>query len=174
MAWMLSSTLAGLEAADYLGHLLGERLSPSVFPAAVFLTGALVAFTTGTSWGTMGLLMPLAIPLGFSISSDPVAAMALMPMVVGAVFSGAVFGDHCSPISDTTIVSSMACGLDPMDHVRTQLPYALLAAAGALVLGFLPAGLLGSGWPGSLVSGVLFAAVLMAASFIWPSKPTKT
>ncbi len=142
MAWMLSSTLNALEAADYLGDLLGDRLPGSLFPLAVFFTGALIAFTTGTSWGTMGLLMPLAIPLGFSIHASPGEAIQSMPMVVGAVFSGAVFGDHCSPISDTTIVSSMACGIDPMDHVRTQLPYALLAALGAAVAGFLPAALL--------------------------------
>jgi Na+/H+ antiporter NhaC len=144
MAWMLSSTLKDLQAADYLGELLGGKMSPALFPLAVFLTGSVVSFTTGTSWGTMGLLMPLAIPLAFSISGGEITeGMRLMPMVVGAVFSGAVFGDHCSPISDTTIVSSIACGIDPMDHVRTQLPYALLAAAGAAILGFLGVGLMG-------------------------------
>lgn len=161
MAWMLSSTLNDLSAAAYLGELLGERIPYRVFPAAVFLTGAVVAFTTGTSWGTMGLLMPLAIPLAFAIGGpDPVAAMLLLPMVVGAVFSGAVFGDHCSPISDTTIVSSIACGVDPMDHVRTQLPYALLAAAGAALLGFIGVGLSGGSGGLSLLAGALFLGLL--------------
>jgi Na+/H+ antiporter NhaC len=162
MAWMLSSTLNELSAASYLGDLLGDRIPYPVFPAAVFLTGAVVAFTTGTSWGTMGLLMPLAIPLAFAIGGpDPDAAMSLLPMVVGAVFSGAVFGDHCSPISDTTIVSSIACGVDPMDHVRTQLPYALLAAAGAALIGFLGIGLSGGSAGLSLLAGAAFFGLLV-------------
>ncbi len=172
MAWMLSSTLNALEAADYLGELLGGRLGPAWFPLAVFLTGSLVAFTTGTSWGTMGLLMPLAIPLAFSlVGDDPAAAMELMPMVIGAVFSGAVFGDHCSPISDTTIVSSIACGVDPIDHVRTQLPYALLAAAGAALVGFLPAGLLGGSAYYSIAAAVVFLLILQFLEVI--SRPRK-
>ena len=167
MAWMLSSTLNDLGAAAYLGELLGGRIAASLFPVAVFLTGALVAFTTGTSWGTMGLLMPLAIPLAFSLcAQDAQAAMSLMPMVVGAVFSGAVFGDHCSPLSDTTIVSSIACGVDPMDHVRTQLPYALVAAAGAALIGFLMAGLLGGSPLWILPASLLFMALLLVAQAI--------
>jgi Na+/H+ antiporter NhaC len=162
MAWMLSSTLNDLSAAAYLGDLLGDRIPYRLFPAAVFVTGAVVAFTTGTSWGTMGLLMPLAIPLAFAIGGpDPGSAMSLMPMVVGAVFSGAVFGDHCSPISDTTIVSSIACGVDPMDHVRTQLPYALLAAAGAAVFGFVGVGLAGGSAGLSLLAGAAFFGLLI-------------
>lgn len=162
MAWMLSSTLKELGAAAFLGELLGGRLSPSVFPLAVFLTGSLVAFTTGTSWGTMGLLMPLAIPITFAIAgNDPSTALEWVPMVIGAVFSGAVFGDHCSPISDTTIVSSIACGVDPMDHVRTQLPYALSAAAGAALLGFLPAGLAGGSLPLAFFSAGFFVVCLL-------------
>jgi Na+/H+ antiporter NhaC len=161
MAWMLSSTLKELGAASYLGELLGGRISPGAFPVAVFLTGSLVAFTTGTSWGTMGLLMPLAIPLTFAIGGpDPAAGLEMVPMVIGAVFSGAVFGDHCSPISDTTIVSSIACGVDPMDHVRTQLPYALAAAAGAALLGFIPAGISGGSLPVAVLSAGTFLLLL--------------
>jgi len=157
MAWMLSSTLKDLGAAAYLGELLGERLAPTHLPLAVFVTGAAIAFTTGTSWGTMGLLMPLAIPLAFSVS--PVAAgeaPALLPMVVGAVFSGAVFGDHCSPLSDTTIVSSMACDVDPLDHVRTQLPYAMGAAIASALIGFLGVALLGGGFIPALSASLCF------------------
>jgi Na+/H+ antiporter NhaC len=162
MAWMLSSTLKDLGAADYLGDLLGGEIPAKLFPLMVFLIGSLVAFTTGTSWGTMGLLMPLAIPIAFSVNpGDPGGAMALMPMVVGAVFSGAVFGDHCSPFSDTTIVSAIACGIEPIDHVRTQIPYAMIAAAGAAVLGFLIVGLLGGSALISPVSGALFIAFII-------------
>jgi tetracycline resistance efflux pump len=139
-AWMLSSVLGALEAREVLARLLGERLPIELLPAVVFLVAALTSFTTGTSWGTMGILMPLALPLAFSL--DPgMEAEAMRHVVVGvvaAVFSGAVFGDHASPLSDTTIVSSIACGIEPHAHVRTQLPYALLAAGLALGVGFVP------------------------------------
>lgn len=171
MAWMLSSTLGALGAAETLGEALGDRLSPRVFPVMVFLVGALVAFTTGTSWGTMGLLMPLAIPIAFQIAGPEAAA--LMPVVVGAVFSGAVFGDHCSPISDTTLVSSFACGVDPMDHVQTQLPYALVAAAGAALLGFPLAGWTFGGWGAPLASVAIFVLLLYALETILPRARTK-
>ncbi|MEX0320741.1 MAG: Na+/H+ antiporter NhaC family protein [Puniceicoccaceae bacterium] len=162
MAWMLSSTLRELGAADYLGDLLGGGIPAQVFPLMVFLVGSLVAFTTGTSWGTMGLLMPLAIPLAFSINQGDVdGAMSLMPMVVGAVFSGAVFGDHCSPFSDTTIVSSIACGVEPIDHVRTQIPYALIAGCGAAIAGFLAVGLLGGSALISPFSALFFVGFLV-------------
>lgn len=171
MAWMLSSTLGALGAADYLGEVLGDRVSPHLFPVMVFLVGALVAFTTGTSWGTMGLLMPLAIPMAFQIAGA--GAAELMPVVVGAVFSGAVFGDHCSPISDTTLVSSLACGVDPMDHVQTQLPYALLAASGAALIGFPLAGWAMGQWAAALVSLASFAFLLYAFETILPRIRTK-
>lgn len=174
MAWMLSSTLKELGAADYLGEILGGEISPSLFPLMVFLVGSLVAFTTGTSWGTMGLLMPLAIPLAFSVNpGDPAAALSLMPMVVGAVFSGAVFGDHCSPFSDTTIVSAIACGIEPIDHVRTQIPYALIAGSGAAVAGFLAVGLLGGSALVSPVSAAVFAGILIVLTGISRGKSTK-
>ena len=174
MAWMLSSTLKDLGAAAYLGELLGGRIPASLLPVAVFVTGSLVAFTTGTSWGTMGLLMPLAIPLAFAVAGEATeAGLQLVPMVIGAVFSGAVFGDHCSPISDTTIVSSIACDLDPMDHVRTQLPYALLAATGAALLGFIPAGLSGGSTAGAVLSAAAFFGSLMALQIILRRPPTK-
>ena len=161
MAWMLSSTLNELKAADYLGEILSGRITPSLFPTAVFITGSIIAFATGTSWGTMGLLMPLAIPLTFSISGqDSTIALSLIPVVIGAVFSGAVFGDHCSPISDTTIVSSIACGVDPMDHVRTQMPYAIIAAIAAALIGFPPAGLF-KGYLTSVCTMVVFVALLL-------------
>lgn len=141
-AWVLSSTLKALDASGVIAGLLAERMPVGLFPAAVFLTGTLVSFTTGTSWGTMGVLMPLALPVALTLTgtSDPSAISPVVAGTVAGVFSGAVFGDHCSPLSDTTIVSSIACGIEPLEHVRTQLPYALLAAAAAALIGFLPAG----------------------------------
>ena len=136
-AWCLSGALKQLGAADVLSHWVGVSMPSWLFPALVFLLGAVIAFVTGTSWGTMGILMPLALPvaLGLGAEGNWVAA------VVAAVFSGAVFGDHCSPLSDTTIVSAMATGCETLEHVRTQLPFALTAAGFALLLGFLPYGL---------------------------------
>ena len=144
-AWVLGSTLKDLKAAVVISELLSGRLPVQLFPAAVFLTGAAISFSTGTSWGTMGILMPLAIPVVFGLDVGS-GENTLMAAVVGAVFSGAVFGDHCSPISDTTIVSSIACEIPAHDHVRTQLPYALIAGGTAVFLGFLPTGFFLPAW----------------------------
>ena len=155
--WILSSTISELEAAKTLAGLLDGNLPLMLFPAAVFVTGTVISFTTGTSWGTMGVLMPLAIPVALSMGGAD-ASDSLIPVTIAAVFSGAVFGDHCSPLSDTTIVSSIACDLDPLDHVQTQIPYALLAASLAIVVGFIPTGL---GMP-SWISLVLGAVILIS------------
>ena len=136
-AWCLSSTLKKLGASDYLASLISENMPAGLFPATVFLLGVLISFTTGTSWGTMGVLMPLTIPAAFALAPGN---ESLVAPTVAAVFSGAVFGDHCSPLSDTTIVSSMACDLEPVEHIRTQIPYAVTAAAIATFVGFIPLG----------------------------------
>ena len=136
-AWILGSVIGALGTAKLIASLSSQVGSSILVPSLVFLTGAAVSFSTGTSWGTMGLLFPLAIPAAVQLgwSEDR------LPIIVAAVFSGAVFGDHCSPFSDTTIVTSISCGVEPHDHVRTQMPYALITAAAAIALGFLPAGL---------------------------------
>lgn len=159
-AWMLSSVLRDLQTAAYLGQLLDGRVPLALLPAAVFLCSALVAFSTGTSWGTMGLVMPIAIPVAFALGADPSAAFAILPVVVAAVFSGAVFGDHCSPISDTTIVSSIACSVHPIDHVLTQMPYALTAGAAAT------GAFLISGNDPSFLSAVLAHLLFLTALFL--------
>ncbi|HQV32103.1 MAG TPA: Na+/H+ antiporter NhaC family protein, partial [Calditrichia bacterium] len=114
-------------------------------PLFVFITAAVIAFATGTSWGTMAILMPIAIPLAHQAPTlDPAIgeahAMLILLSTTAAVLAGATFGDHCSPISDTTIMSSMASGADHIDHVRTQLPYALTCGAVASFFGYIPAG----------------------------------
>lgn len=169
-AWMLSSVLEALGAVDALGGLLRDATSLQWLPAGVFVVGALTSFTTGTSWGTMGLLMPLAVPLCFHLAPEgatdaPELGVALAG-VVGAVFSGAVFGDHCSPLSDTTIVSSIACGLEPREHVKTQLPYALLAGGVALLVGFVP--LLWIPTPGLLLGG---GGGILVLTGWWATRP---
>ncbi len=139
--WILSSTIKELGAAEVLSHLLEGNLPVGLFPATVFVVGTLISFTTGSSWGTMGVLMPLALPVAINLAGGSgELTSALIPGTIAAVFSGAVFGDHCSPLSDTTIVASIACDIEPLEHVRSQLPYALIAAAVALLIGFIPSG----------------------------------
>ena len=144
MAWALGSTLSDLKTGEYLAGLLGDHFQVSFLPGATFVLGCLIAFSTGTSWGTMALLMPLALGTFLSMigerSLDPNAVALLLPAIIGAVFGGAVFGDHASPFSDTTIVSALACDVTTTRHVVTQLPYAFLAAGCAVLFGYLPIG----------------------------------
>lgn len=134
LAWSLNSVTDGLGTANYLVGITREVISPFLVPLIVFIVSAFIAFATGTSWGTNAVVMPLAVPLAYSLG---------IPFVptIGAVLTGAVVGDHCSPISDTTIMSSTASGSDHLDHVKTQLPYALTGALVAGLFGFIPAGL---------------------------------
>ena len=152
-AWMLGAAISQLGTAAYLSESLQGHLPVALLPAVIFVLGALISFSTGTSWGAMGVLMPLAIPVIFSLTEGAVDLERdrLVVAAIGAVFSGAVFGDHCSPFSDTTIVASIASGVEPLDHVRTQLPFAMIAGLMALVVGFLP---LGFGLPAILCLGM--------------------
>ena len=152
-AWILGAAISQLGTATYLSESLQGHLPLALLPAGIFVLGALISFSTGTSWGAMAVLMPLAIPVIFSFTEGMVDLERdrLVVAAIGAVFSGAVFGDHCSPFSDTTIVASIASGVEPLDHVRTQLPFAMIAGLMALVLGFLPLGL---GLPAILCLGV--------------------
>jgi Na+/H+ antiporter NhaC len=168
VAWMLGAAISQLGTAAWLSELLQGKLPVALLPAGIFVLGALISFSTGTSWGTMGVLMPLAIPVIFSLTDGTVDAERdrLVVAAIGAVFSGAVFGDHCSPFSDTTIVASIASGVKPLDHVRTQLPFALLAALAALLVGFIP---LGFGLPAWLCLIAGFACLLGLPS-VWPRR----
>jgi len=157
-AWMLGAAISELGTASWLSESLQGRFPLSLLPAGIFLLGALISFSTGSSWGTMSVLMPLAIPVIFSLCEGIDAERdAMIVAAIGAVFSGAVFGDHCSPFSDTTIVASIATEIEPLNHVRTQLPFALIAAAVALIIGFLPLGYGVSVWLGLFIGlGLLF------------------
>lgn len=106
---------------------MGDTISGAFCPAIIFLMGAVMAFCTGTSWGTFSIMMPIAIPMAVAMNAN-------ILLTIGAVVSGGIFGDHCSPLSDTTILSSMSVGTDLFSHVKTQLPYALVTAACAAVL----------------------------------------
>ncbi|MEN8006445.1 MAG: Na+/H+ antiporter NhaC family protein [Candidatus Krumholzibacteriota bacterium] len=157
LAWSLSAICDKLGTAHYLVEVSRQVLSARLLPLVVFVLAAAVSFATGTSWGTMAILMPLVYPLGHALPVEaglPAAtALHIHLAAVSAVLAGAVFGDHCSPISDTTILSSLASGSDHVDHVKTQMPYAVTVAAIAAVCGYLPVGFGFSPWL-SLAFGV--------------------
>ncbi|RKD33514.1 Na+/H+ antiporter NhaC family protein [Thermohalobacter berrensis] len=136
LAWSIGRLCKDLGTADYLVSILEGNISPRIIPLAVFILGCLIAFSTGTSWGTTAILMPIAVPLVYHLSGGDTGS--LLFATIGAVFTGAVFGDHCSPISDTTIMSSMASASDHIDHVKTQAPYAITTAVIAAVVGYIP------------------------------------
>ncbi|MCB9211442.1 MAG: Na+/H+ antiporter NhaC family protein [Ignavibacteriales bacterium] len=124
LAWSLGAITKDMFLADYLIKIIGDSIEYKFLPVIIFILGAIISFATGTSWGTMTILTPIAIPLAYKLTGDPTTSI----IIAGVVFSGAIFGDHCSPISDTTVLSSIFSGSDHMDHVNTQIPYALTAA----------------------------------------------
>ena len=143
LAWSLASITQELHTAQFLaGFLSALKSLPGLLPAITFVLGALVAFSTGSSWGTMAILYPLLMPVTWHIGE-----MAGMPLpeinlllaqMVSGILAGAVLGDHCSPISDTTILSSLASNCDHISHVKTQMPYALTVGSVALFIGLVP------------------------------------
>lgn len=157
LAWSLSASITDLGTAQFLVSLLSDSLPGFLLPSIIFIFGSIIAFATGTSYGTMGILMPLAIPLAAGISGDP----QFIVISAGAVLTGAIFGDHCSPISDTTILSSMGAGVNHLDHVQTQMPYAIAVGIIAVIFGFLPAGLGISIWI------ILPVAILVTIAFVY-------
>lgn len=143
LAWALAQITQEMHTAAFLKNLWSPALSPVLLPAITFVLAALTAFSTGSSWGTMAILYPLLLPAAFNISIDAgfetAAAMSIFYNVTSCVLAGSVLGDHCSPISDTTILSSLASGCNHIDHVRTQMPYALTVGIIAILVGTLPA-----------------------------------
>ncbi len=167
LAWSLANVNDALHTGSFLVSALGEAVPPQMVPTLVFVLAAATAFATGSSWGVMGIMMPLAIPLTWAIMSasgmgDGNANLHLIYSTAAAVMGGAVWGDHCSPISDTTILSSLASECDHIDHVRTQIPYAVLVGIVAVGLGTIPAGY-GYSWWLCLIVGT---AVLIALMWI--------
>lgn len=142
LAWAIGSITQDIKTADFLITIIGDTIDPRFLPVIVFLVCALTSFATGTSWGTMAILMPIVIPLATIVPSfyhySPLDSQIILHGVISSVLAGSVFGDHCSPISDTTILSSMASGCDHIDHVRTQLPYAVVVAVFCMLIGDIP------------------------------------
>lgn len=127
LAFAIGGVSSDMHVGQYLASFIGDYLPSPYLAAAIFILSAIIAFATGTSWGTFSIMLPIAVPLAVGLDA-PVA------LAMGAVISGGVFGDHCSPISDTTIISSMASGCSVQEHVTTQLPYALISAIISLLL----------------------------------------
>ena len=138
LAWGLGTALETIGTAHALTNLLTDSVTTWSLPALTFLVAAAVSFATGSSFSTMAILIPLVVPLAVSLAGGTAGPPVLA--TVGAVLAGACFGDHISPISDTTILSATASGVEVITHVRTQLPYALTVGAVSLCLGYLPAG----------------------------------
>ncbi|MCS5627990.1 MAG: Na+/H+ antiporter NhaC family protein [Planctomycetes bacterium] len=133
LAWSIGAVCKDIQTGAYVASISGGILTPQILPLVAFISAAIIALATGTSYGTMGLLVPiflgqLIFPLAETAGIDPETTRHLALALLAAILGGAVFGDHCSPISDTTVLSSMASGADHIDHVKTQLPYAMLTA----------------------------------------------
>jgi len=170
-AWSLGHVCHDLGTSLFLTALVHGTLSPLLLPLALFTVAGAIAFATGTSFGTMAILLPNVVVLAHDLGttsaftgSAAVGGPAMMLLCIAAVLEGSIFGDHCSPISDTTVLSSLGTQCDHLAHVTTQLPYALLASGISIVCGYVPMVLLGPRWwPLSLVVGLgAMAAFLLA------------
>jgi Na+/H+ antiporter NhaC len=161
MAWSIALVTKDMHTAEFVSQLLLQwSLSPIWVPVITFVLAALIGFSTGTSWGTMAILYPLILPSSWLLCQQQGLSMnATMPLfynVVASVMAGAVMGDHCSPISDTTIMSSLSSQCNHLQHVSTQMPYALTVGSTALAFGFLPTAL---GLPSWVAFFIAFATL---------------
>ena len=166
-AWSISAVTNDMKTADYLVAIISDSMNPRFLPVLVFIICALTGFSTGTSWGTIAIVMPIVIPLSHKLSlgaelSSP-DYWILIYGVISSVLAGSVFGDHCSPIADTTILSSLASKCNHIDHVNTQLPYAILVGVVCMIIGSIP-GAFGVN-PFLLIAIII--VVLIAALFLW-------
>ena len=173
LAWALADISKDLHTADYIVSVLGDKIPIEILPTVVFFIAAVTAFGSGSSWGVMAILMPLVIPLCWAVMENYGGPgpenIHILYSTIACVLTGAVWADHCSPISDTTILTSMAAGCDLMDHVKTQMPYALIAGSIALFIGTLPAGF---GVPWWLLLGLGFILLFIIINTY--GKPTDT
>jgi Na+/H+ antiporter NhaC len=171
LAWAIGEICKDLHTADYVIEFSKGMLSPHIIPFVTFVVAAFISFSTGTSWATMAILTPIVIPLAYQLPLDAGLNSTLNHEIligtVGAVLSGSVMGDHCSPISDTTILSSMSSAADHVDHVRTQLPYAILVGMVASLSGYLP-----NGWGFNTYLSLLAGAITLTAIVLLFGKPS--
>ena len=165
MAWAIALVTKDMHTAEFVSQLLVQwSLSPALVPAITFVLAALIGFSTGTSWGTMAILYPLILPASWLLCQEQglgmEGALPIFYNVVASVLAGAVMGDHCSPISDTTIMSSLSSQCDHLQHVGTQMPYALTVGGVALLLGVLPTALGLPSWLAFLLAGAVLWCVV--------------
>ena len=153
-AWTINGVVSDMQTGKYLSSLVAGNISPAFLPAILFVLASAMAFSTGTSWGTFGIMLPIGAAM--AMHSDP----SLIIPCLSAVMAGAVCGDHCSPVSDTTILSSTGAQCNHMDHVLSQLPYALLVAV-ASVIGYLVVGFTESGLLGFITAGIIMLVLIM-------------
>ncbi|RDE82727.1 Na+/H+ antiporter NhaC family protein [Haemophilus parahaemolyticus] len=153
-AWTINGVVSDMQTGKYLSSLVAGNISPAFLPAILFVLASAMAFSTGTSWGTFGIMLPIGAAM--AMHSDP----SLIIPCLSAVMAGAVCGDHCSPVSDTTILSSTGAQCNHMDHVLSQLPYAVLVAA-ASVIGYLVVGFTESGLLGFITAGITMLVLIM-------------
>ncbi|ARJ38499.1 sodium:proton exchanger [Sporosarcina ureae] len=161
LAWALGQVIGEMGTANYIVEMMKGNIPAFIIPAILFVVGAIMAIASGTSWGTFAIMLPIAIPMA-------VALDAHLLVCIGAVLSGGIFGDHCSPISDTTILSSTGAGADHIDHVKTQFPYALLNAVAAFI-GFVVAGI-----TGSVYTIFLSVAIIIVVAWILSRRQEKS
>ncbi len=165
MAWSIALVTKDMHTAEFVSQLLVQwSLSPMVVPVLTFVLAALIGFSTGTSWGTMAILYPLILPASWLLCQEQgLSVDATMPLfynVVASVLAGSVMGDHCSPISDTTIMSSLASSCNHLQHVKTQMPYALTVGGVAVLLGVLPTALGLPSWVAFLSAFVVLGLIV--------------
>lgn len=176
LAWSINGVCSDLGTAHYVVAMVTNVIPYWLLPTIIFIIACFISFSTGTSWGTMAILLPISIPLAYHLNLQHyqanVAQLAGAPEMmvyikqallvsIGAVLEGSIFGDHCSPISDTTIMSSMASGSDHIDHVKTQAPYAAIVGLVAIVFCYIPAGMGMSSWLLIPLSMIILTAFLM-------------
>ena len=178
LAWSIAGLCNDrhLNTAGFIIDGLHGNLSARWMPATAFVVSAAVSFATGSSFATMGLLMPLCITLTYYLMTGETAAAEVaghpfMLGTIGAVLAGSIFGDHCSPISDTTVLSSAAAGCDHLAHVGTQMPYALTVGLVSLGLGYIPIGWGVSPYVSLPVSALLLLGILKAIGRRPPDAP---
>lgn len=160
LAWSLGKVINEMGTAAFIVEVMKGNIPAFIVPAILFVVGAVMSFASGTSWGTFALMMPIAIPMAVGLDAHLLAC-------IGAVLSGGIFGDHCTPISDTTILSSTGAGADHIDHVKTQLPYALLVGVVTFV-GYVIAGM-----TGSALTLIITIVLLMIAVFVLSKRNTR-
>jgi Na+/H+ antiporter NhaC len=165
LAWSIGAVTHELGSAEYIVHIIGGTMPFWMLPAITFILAGFISFATGTSWGSMAILMPLIVPLTWDISQksgmDMAAAHNALYISVSAVLAGAIWGDHCSPISDTTVMSSMASACDHIDHVRTQIPYAVVVGIVSVLFGYIPAAAGFSPWLSLALSLLVLFIILI-------------